>query len=401
MAGKARHAGSKVLVVDDQVGQARMMCELLRESGYVAAYHTNPAEAILSLEKCNFDAVLVDLHMPEISGLEFLSVANQACSTSVFIIITAEGDMDSAVTALKAGAVDYLVKPFDVAKTTVVIDQALDGRNRERAQNQIERNTAAEASRLNQRLLLDKHAAEVASRAKSDFIAGLSHELRNSLNPIVGFSRILMNLNWDTSKDERERFLTSIYTSAKQMQSLLEDAGNIARIEAGSVRVQLDGVAIAKVVAECVNALEAEFHQNAIQVVNQVGDILVSADAVRLRQVMMNLLTNAVKYNKHGGYIELTTKRFETDIELIIKDSGIGMSPHQLERLFTPFDRLGMEHTGIQGVGLGLVLSKNLMEMMNGNLAVASTPGKGTELRLILPLCDPVTWCRKSAGGNA
>lgn len=385
MVGRTRHVGSKVLVVDDQLEQARMMCELLRECGYDSAYHTSPAEAILSLEEGNFDAILVDLYMPEISGLEFLSVAKQACSTSIFIIITAEGDLDSAVTALKAGVADYLVKPFDAARTSVVIDQALDGRNRERAQYQLDRNVAAEAARLNQKLLLDKHAADLANQAKTDFIAGLSHELRNSLNPIIGFSRILMNMKWDISKDDREQFLTNIYSSAKQMLTLLSDAGNIAQIEAGGVQIQLAGVEITTLLGECVSALEQELHQKAIQVVNQVGDHLVRVDAVRLRQVLINILSNAIKYNRHGGCIEMTARQFESDIELVIKDTGIGMAQHQVERLFIPFDRLGMEHSGVHGTGLGLVLSRKLIEAMGGSLSVASMPGKGTELRLILP----------------
>jgi signal transduction histidine kinase len=181
--------------------------------------------------------------------------------------------------------------------------------------------------------------------------------------------------------------LGHINNSGQHLLNLIDEILDISRIESGRVIVTLRAVSLADLVSDCVGIIALQASERGIDLeVGDVTDALVRADKQRLRQVLLNLLSNAIKYNLPRGRITVTTEVAEDVARISVADTGLGISPEMVERLFIPFDRLNVEATGIEGTGLGLALSKNLTEAMGGTLTFDSTPGKGSIFTIQLPI---------------
>jgi signal transduction histidine kinase/FixJ family two-component response regulator len=231
--------------------------------------------------------------------------------------------------------------------------------------------------------------AEVASLAKSEFIAAMSHELRTPLNAVVGFAQLL-NMAEDRPAADREQ-ISRILQAGRHLEELTDQVLDIARIEAGHLDLALIPTAWEEGVAEAialVRPLAAERHI-AVECVSTATHPFVVADKLRLRQVLLNLLSNAVKYNRDGGTVTVeVVERSDSSPEMVrtrVHDTGRGIAPDHIARLFFPFDRLGAETTGTPGAGLGLALTKGLVESMGGAIGVDTTLGTGSTFWFDLP----------------
>jgi signal transduction histidine kinase len=258
--------------------------------------------------------------------------------------------------------------------------------NAELEQRVRERTAALEES--NAELLLATAAAHEANRAKSEFLSNMSHELRTPLNAIIGFGQLLSAsearlLTADRSKE----FVGHIVEAGRHLLILINDILNLAQIEAGKLSVSVEAVSLAEVLSECRAMTEATAGQRNIRLLFPPPDtVCVRADRTRLKQVVLNLLSNAVKYNRDMGSVVVACEEVGGDlVRVSVQDTGIGMRPEQLKALFQPFNRLGQEAGVQEGTGIGLVLTKRLVELMGGRLAVTSTPGVGTVFSIELP----------------
>ncbi len=228
--------------------------------------------------------------------------------------------------------------------------------------------------------------AERLNAAKSGFLSRVSHELRTPLNAILGFGQLLERDLVD--KEERES-LTQMLLAGRHLLAMVDDLLDLSRIEAGELRLSLEPVVLTEVLSEG-RALIAPTAASTLVGVRYSPvptDLRVVADRARLLQVLLNLLSNAVKYNRPGGSVVLSasaTNRHTARIE--VADTGIGIAPGALTRLFTPFERLDADSRGIEGTGLGLALARGLMEAMAGTLDVSSREGVGTTIAVELPL---------------
>ena len=228
-----------------------------------------------------------------------------------------------------------------------------------------------------------KEAAERANFAKSEFMSRMSHELRTPLNSVLGFAQILeMEL---TSPDELE-MVGYIHNSGKYILDLINEVLDISRIESGHITVMIEPIAMKDLESECIEIVKPQANDLGIKIVsNDPYDFHVLADQQRLKQVLLNLLSNAVKYNRANGTVTLTCEQRDGRVRLSVADTGPGIKPELRSRLFTPFDRLDAESTGVEGTGLGLALSKGLTEAIGGTIGVDSTVGEGSTFWIELP----------------
>lgn len=238
-----------------------------------------------------------------------------------------------------------------------------------------------------ERLEALRQAAEQASRAKSDFLSRMSHELRTPLNAILGFSQLLQ---MDELAVEQNEAVEHILRGGRHLLDLIDEVLDIARIETGHLELSLRPVLVADVVNEVLelNRPMAERAEVAVQSSIDLGDSpAVVADRQRLLQVVLNLVSNAVKYNRPGGHVDISCEATpEGRVRLAVADTGQGIRPEDMSRVFEPFNRLGADPSGAEGTGVGLALTKDLVEMMHGTLAVESVPEVGSTFTVELPL---------------
>ena len=225
-----------------------------------------------------------------------------------------------------------------------------------------------------------KSAAEKANLAKSEFLSSMSHELRSPLNAILGFAQLLESTS-PPPTDAQAESITQILQAGWHLLKLINEILDLAVIESGKVSLSLEPVSLVDLMSECQAMMEQQAFQNGIRMSFPKFDhaIFVRADRTRLKQVLINLISNAIKYNKEHGTVEVECTQTEPEHTLIsVKDTGAGMNPEQLAQLFQPFNRLGQEARGIAGTGIGLVVTKQLAELMEGIIGVESNADVGS-----------------------
>ncbi|MGI8552255.1 MAG: GAF domain-containing protein [Dehalococcoidia bacterium] len=229
--------------------------------------------------------------------------------------------------------------------------------------------------------------ADQANRAKSEFLSRMSHELRTPMNAILGFAQLLQ---MDPLEPEQQEELGQILSAGRHLLTLINEVLDIARIESGRLSLSLEAVPLQIIVEEClplVGSLAAARSVGLSYDETAFSTLHVRADNQRLKQVLLNLLTNAVKYNREGGTVTLSCHEIGEDrLRIEVRDTGIGLAPEMLSRLFSPFDRLGAEQSDVEGYGLGLSLSKRLMEAMGSSIGVTSVLGEGSCFWVDLPV---------------
>jgi PAS domain S-box-containing protein len=241
-------------------------------------------------------------------------------------------------------------------------------------------------------------AAEAASRAKSEFVSALNHELRTPLQAITGFTELLRTL--DLPADRRRAALGHIEGATAHVLAMVDDLLDIAKIEADALPIHIEAVDLGVLSAEVLALLAPLAHERNVELGPATTPVHVLADRRRLRQVLINLVTNGVRYNRPGGTVAVTAQLDGSVVVIAVRDTGRGIPAEMLGRLFTPFDRLGAEGTTESGAGLGLVLAKTLTVAMGGTLEVTTAAGEGTTIDMRLPTANG-THCAPTPDGSA
>ncbi|MGZ2748964.1 ATP-binding protein [Burkholderia stagnalis] len=244
-------------------------------------------------------------------------------------------------------------------------------------------------------------AAERANRAKSDFLSSMSHELRSPLNAILGFAQ-LMASDAPPPTPSQQASIDQILRAGWHLLELINEVLDLARIESGQVPMSLEVVSLSEMLDECASMIAPQARQSGIDArFAPVGPLThVRADRTRVKQVVVNLLSNAIKYNRPAGTVDVEcTTQPPGRVRIGVRDTGPGLSPDQLGRLFQPFERLGQEAGGEEGTGIGLVVAKRLTELMGGAIGVDSTVGEGSVFWIELDAA-PAPECA-SAAANA
>ncbi|OEZ62543.1 PAS domain S-box protein [Duganella sp. HH105] len=240
--------------------------------------------------------------------------------------------------------------------------------------------------RIEQALNEQKYQLERANQAKDRFLTSMSHELRTPLNAILGFSQLLANEALPSTPEQKRSFVLHIVAAGKHLLALIDEILDLAKIESGNMSLSLEPVQLSPLLTDLVAMLDEQANRRGIRMLYPAAEpVVVLADHTRLKQIILNLLSNAIKYNRKSGAVVLNVTSTEQLVRISVQDTGAGLDARQLEALFQPFNRLGQEAGSEEGTGIGLVVTKRLVELMGGSLGVSSTVGVGSVFWIELP----------------
>ena len=390
----------RVLIVDDERRNVELLKVMLAPEGYVLLAASNGEDALALLADQQPDLILLDLMMPGMDGYQVAAriKGNVATKNIPVIMVTALDDRHARMHGLNAGAEDFLTKPVDRAELCVRVRNLLRLKtygNKLRVAHAALAVALAEAS--DARLM-----AEHANNAKTQFLRAMSHELRTPLNAISGYTEILEMGIRGVVNPAQVKDLGRIKRASAYLLRLINDVLTIARLE-GARPLHLISIAVNSVLSEveglCI--LQAKANGLTLTVTECEHEIFATADAERFQQILLNLVTNAIKFTPKGGRIHVTCDDAMGAVRVRVKDSGVGVRMLDLERVFEPFVQIDRHLTSEtqQGVGLGLSISRELARAMKGDLTLESLEGIGSTFTLLLPIPSdisaataPVSW---------
>lgn len=342
------------------------------------------------------DVILSDMSLPDFDGVTAQQLALGIWPEVPFLYVSGSMGEEAAIERLKAGATDYVLKhrmeklATSVRRAVREADDRSQRANAERALRQLNAQLEARVTertealtRANLALVRARLDADRANHAKSDFLSRMSHDLRTPLNAVIGFAQVL---EMEPLSPEQREGVTHILRAGRHLLDMINEVLDISRIEAGRLSISPEPVGLDGLVADAVEMLRPLAMRRGLTITVHVdARTYVIADRLRLNQVLFNLLSNAVKYNRDGGSVEIAADVRDAVTTIRVTDTGAGIPPESLDRLFTPFERLGAEESGVEGTGLGLALVKGLVEAMHGSVHVESVVDQGSAFSVTLP----------------
>jgi two-component system, sensor histidine kinase and response regulator len=375
-----------ILLVDDEPAIIQALASELRLQDHTVHTASSGKDALEIIKANTIDILITDLRMPGMDGLELLSRTSELHLDLQAIVLTGYGDMQNAVEALNRGASGYMLKPPDLKELSIHIDGCLkkSALNRELRQKnkeleeEIEKRCQAELS-----MKQSKEAAETANRAKSAFLANMSHEIRTPMTAIIGLSDLAIKS--ELSPKVRD-YLNKIKSSSYSLLSLINDILDVSKIEAGRLHLDSAPFHLEDIFGRLADVFKKPVADKGLELVQSLptdNACYLVGDAIRLEQVLINLVGNAVKFTKEGEVvIKVAILEQSTDhinLAFSVSDTGIGMDADRIPKLFSAFVQADDSTTRkYGGTGLGLTICKHIVEMMGGNFKVESTPGKGS-----------------------
>jgi len=387
---------SDILVIDDSTVVLAVVKSIL-ESRYNVRIAQSAKDAYDDLKKKLPDLILLDLEMPEVNGFEFLQtiISNPEWKDIPVIFLTGISDRKKEEQALELGAVEYILKPIAEGILLKRVHFHLELRMFQKRMEELVEQRTEELLKTQGELQEAVANAEEALRVKSKFLANMSHEIRTPMNSIMGFSEIA--LDNDISQETRE-YILKIKDSTILLLRVINDILDISKIEAGKLEIERISFCPGGVISNC-QTMITQFIENkklefVVRVDEELNEKQLLGDPVRLYQALLNLLSNAGKFTPRGT-ITLSAELLTSDatfatIRFTVEDTGIGMTPEQIESVFEPFSQVDSETTRAHdGTGLGLSITKNIVELMSGTLTVESKLGTGSKFSIEIKF--PVT----------
>jgi len=371
-----------ILIVDDRPENIIALEALLQRSDINLISTTNPNEALRISWEMDIAIALVDVQMPEMDGFELVEIlkSNPRTKDILIIFVTAiSKETKYAVKGLNTGAIDYLYKPLDPFITSAKVDSFIQFvRNQRELQA---KNRELEA--YQRELIKAKEEAEQGKRIKENFLANMSHEIRTPINGIIGIAHLLERTDLN---DEQKEMISLLEISSSSLLGVINDILDLSKIEAGKFKINRAPTDIVSVCKSVINLLRIRAKEKKLNLELELGSELpthVLADSLRLNQILMNLIGNAIKFTSQGSVTLrvdiLDSKGNNIQVKFSVSDTGIGIAPENIEKIFETFEQAD-EQTTVKfgGTGLGLSIVKNLAKLKGGHLEVSSEENKGS-----------------------
>lgn len=442
----------RILVVDDEKSLLAVLSQVLQKDGFDVTTAASAEEALEVYQQDPFPLIITDIVMGGMTGIDLLESVKKSHPETQVIVMTSYASLDTAIMALRSGAYDYLFKPFeDLTVISAAAARATDS-IRLSAENKIlleklKRLNSEQETRIAERtdelaqinkslekeiqtrklieidLTKAKENAETANQAKSEFLANMTHELRTPMNHILGFTEVIVEKKFGELNKEQEKYLRNVLSSSRHLLTLINDILDYSKYETGQLKLNRSEFHLEPYIRECLEMFQHEAAKKNIQVTHilEHSPGIVNADQRKFKQIIINLLSNAIKFTPRDGEVKVEAKEVkirtrpglrqsdsasmqiiekseekvldgndthQKGIEVSVSDTGIGLNPDALTRVFNRFEQIdGSKGRHYSGTGLGLALTKALVQLHGGVIKAESAgDGKGCSFSFIIPL---------------
>jgi signal transduction histidine kinase len=361
-----------ILIVDDEPASMRALCDTLEYEGYQTYGYTSAADALAAMRERSFDLLLADLQMPGTNGIDLMKSAQLVDPTLVAVIMTGHGALETAVAAMKAGALDYIQKPIKLATALPVLERALAVRQLRIEKKRLEENVRERTEEL-----------KIANRELEAFSYSVSHDLRAPLRAVSAFTQALLSEHVGTLNDEGRRLLQNVNAGAAHMDRLITDLLRLSQLNRQALHRQ--PVRFAELAQRVIDGMAAERAGRDVEFV--VADFPTwQVDPGLIEQVFVNLISNAIKFTREREHarIEIGYRMDGATLVCFVKDNGVGFNMKYMNKLFGVFQRL---HSADQfeGTGVGLSIVRRIVERHGGKVWVDGSQDQGATFYFSLP----------------
>jgi len=371
---------NRILVIDDEIGICEGVQRALETEGFQVSIALEGKSGLALVRENGFDLVLLDVKMPEISGLDLIGMIHQIDPEIICIIITGYATVEMAVSAIKQGAYDFLTKPFSVDILLLAVNQGL-----ERRMLSLEAKRVARVKAEMQKLAEEKIRLEELDRAKKQFIRLVTHELQSPVAAVENYLKLILE-GYVPTEDQKgilEKCIVRTREERKLIADLLE-LGHLEMIESFQASRINPGEILEQVIEELREVIDQKGLGLLVEVDKNIPEITASPE--QIKSVWSNLISNAVKFTPAKGKITIGLQYKDGALMGCVEDTGIGIPLEDQEKLFTEFFRAeNAKQAGVPGTGLGLVIVKRIIEGLDGKITVKSKPGSGTTFQFKFP----------------
>ena len=374
-----------IMVVEDETDTRATLCGTLEDIGYRVIGLERGVDVLEMIRRSPFDAVITDIKLPDVGGMEILELAKEVNPDVAVMMTTDYASVEAAVNAVNEGAYAYFVKPVNMDEMKTTIANAL----KQQRLLQENKRLVESLQRSNKLLFEANEELKKATQAKSEFLANMSHELRTPLNAVIGFSELMIDEVPGGVNEEQRQCLADILSSGKHLLNLINDVLDLSKVESGKMRLRLADVALTDVIEPLRRSMMPMLapRKQRLDVEVEQGLPPVHADRAKVRQVLLNLLSNSIRFTPDGGRLKIKAIKEDNWCQVSVIDSGIGIKKEDQELIFEPFCQLDNHLTREKGgTGLGLALVKQIIEKHGGQIWVESEYGKGSRFTFTLPL---------------